>query len=136
MIDRNPYQTRRIIDEAALAELTASIRTSGVLQPILVRAVTKGDKGSGQGLVASGQNPTLSLRDKGGSSPSMASGQAGSPASGASEPGKTRYQLMAGERRWMAAQRAGLKVIPAVVKQAVTSRRWRSPSLRTCSVKT
>jgi len=71
LIDRNPYQTRGRVDEAALNELAASIRATGVLQPVLVRPIAGG-----------------------------------------------RYQMMAGERRWMAAQRAGKQTIPAVVKQA------------------
>jgi len=69
LIDRNPYQTRRQIDEAALAELAASIAAHGVIQPIVVRA-------------AAG-----------------------------------RFQLIAGERRWLASQRASKTMIPAVVKQ-------------------
>lgn len=64
----NPNQPRRHFDEAALAELSASIQQIGVLQPILVRPV-----------------------------------------------GST-YELIAGERRWRAAQRAGLATIPAVVR--------------------
>src|SRR5437773_10841873 len=60
-IDRNPYQTRLRVDEVALNELTASIRATGVVQPILVRPVIKD--------------------------------------------GATRYQLIAGERRWLASQR-------------------------------
>ena len=36
-IDRNPYQTRVHWDETALNELAASIRVSGVLQPVTVR---------------------------------------------------------------------------------------------------
>lgn len=36
-IDRNPYQTRTRWDEAALQELAASIKHSGVLQPVTVR---------------------------------------------------------------------------------------------------
>jgi len=39
LIDPNPYQTRTHIDEAALEELTASIRASGVVQPIVVRYI-------------------------------------------------------------------------------------------------
>ncbi len=35
----NPFQPRRTFDEAALTELAASIEGSGLLQPILVRAV-------------------------------------------------------------------------------------------------
>jgi ParB family transcriptional regulator, chromosome partitioning protein len=72
-IDRNPYQTRLRVDEAALNELAASIRATGVVQPILVRPVIKD--------------------------------------------GRTRYQLIAGERRWLASQRAGKQTVPAVIKQ-------------------
>ncbi len=36
LIDRNPRQPRRSFDDAALAELADSIRSSGVLQPLLV----------------------------------------------------------------------------------------------------
>lgn len=37
LIDRNPYQTRTSFDEAKLAELAASIKATGVVQPIVVR---------------------------------------------------------------------------------------------------
>ena len=37
LIDRNPFQTRTNFDEAKLAELAASIRSSGVVQPLIVR---------------------------------------------------------------------------------------------------
>jgi ParB family transcriptional regulator, chromosome partitioning protein len=37
LIDRNPFQTRTVFDEAKLAELAASITASGVVQPIVVR---------------------------------------------------------------------------------------------------
>ena len=69
-IDRNPYQTRSRFDETALAELAESIKTSGVVQPVLVRPQPDG-----------------------------------------------RFQLIAGERRWMASQRAGKSTVPAIVKQ-------------------
>jgi len=36
-IDANPYQTRRRINEAAMEELTESIRASGVVQPVVLR---------------------------------------------------------------------------------------------------
>ena len=36
-IDPNPNQPRRVFDEEALKELAASIKSSGVIQPILVR---------------------------------------------------------------------------------------------------
>jgi ParB family chromosome partitioning protein len=42
LIDRNPYQTRQRLDDAGLEELAASIRTSGVVQPIVVRPLTGG----------------------------------------------------------------------------------------------
>jgi ParB family transcriptional regulator, chromosome partitioning protein len=71
-VDRNPYQTRLRVDEAALNELAASIRATGVVQPILVRPVMKD--------------------------------------------GHTRYQLIAGERRWRASKVAGLGTIPALVE--------------------
>ena len=70
LLDPNPYQTRTHLDEAALEELAASIRASGVLQPIVVRYIDGG-----------------------------------------------RYQLIAGQRRWAASQRAGRATIPALVRQ-------------------
>lgn len=63
------FQPREAFDEAALAGLAASIRASGVMQPVLVRK---------------------------------------------SEAGAGRWELIAGERRWRAAQLAGLTEIPAV----------------------
>ena len=62
-------QPRTHMDDAALAELAASIKEQGVMQPILVRPVDGG-----------------------------------------------RFEIIAGERRWRAAQRAGLREIPALVK--------------------
>lgn len=41
-ISPNPYQPRTRFDDAALAELTESIRASGLLQPIVVRAAGPG----------------------------------------------------------------------------------------------
>src|SRR5580698_5182223 len=69
-IDRNPFQTRTQFDEAKLAELTASVAASGVVQPIVVRAIPGG-----------------------------------------------RYQLITGERRWLASQRAGKATIPSIVRE-------------------
>lgn len=63
------YQPRSVFDEEKLAELADSIRSQGVVQPIVVR-------------------PT----------------------------GDDQYELIAGERRWRAAQIAGIDVIPAVVR--------------------
>ena len=39
LLDQNPYQPRSQMDEGALAELIASIRDHGLLQPITVRKV-------------------------------------------------------------------------------------------------
>jgi len=69
LIAPNPQQPRRSFDEEALAALAGSLRSRGVLQPILVRP----------------------------------------------KPGGT-YELIAGERRWRAAQLAGLELIPALVR--------------------
>ena len=41
-IDRNPFQTRKAFDEEKLDELAASIKASGVVQPILVRPGAEG----------------------------------------------------------------------------------------------
>ena len=71
LVHRNPDQPRRHFPEAEIAELEASIRDKGVLQPILVRP-----------------------------SPKTAG----------------EFEIVAGERRWRAAQQAGLKAIPALVR--------------------
>jgi ParB family chromosome partitioning protein len=41
-IDRNPFQTRTRFDEVQLAELTASVAATGVIQPIVVRPLPDG----------------------------------------------------------------------------------------------
>ena len=63
------YQPRTRMDQEALADLANSIRTQGLLQPVVVRPVDGG------------------------------------------------YELIAGERRWRAAQMAGLKQVPAIVRE-------------------
>ncbi len=70
LVQRNPQQPRKHFDEADLSELASSIKTHGVLQPILVRPIADG-----------------------------------------------RFEIVAGERRWRAAQRAGLHTIPAVIRE-------------------
>ena len=73
-IDRihpNPDQPRRTFSEDDMADLTASIRDRGIIQPLIVRP-----------------DPT----NKGG------------------------YQIVAGERRWRAAQRAQLHEIPVLIR--------------------
>src|SRR5688500_8055743 len=69
-IEANPNQPRKAFSDEALTELAASIRASGVIQPIIVRRHGVG------------------------------------------------YQLIAGERRWRAARRAGLEHVPAVIREA------------------
>lgn len=73
----NPDQPRQAVDDAKLEELARSIRTHGVIQPIVVT--------SRQG-----------------------------------EPG---FEIVAGERRWRAAQRAGLLRVPVVVREMAGTRR-------------
>jgi ParB family transcriptional regulator, chromosome partitioning protein len=69
-IEPNPMQPRQYMDDHALEELTLSIETHGVLQPIMVRSAASG------------------------------------------------YQIVAGERRWRAARRAGLQTVPCLVQNA------------------
>ncbi len=63
------YQPRTGMDPDRLAELAASIRAHGVVQPVVVRRI-----------------------------------------------GADRYEIIAGERRWRAAQQAGLREIPVVIR--------------------
>ncbi|HEU5452378.1 MAG TPA: ParB/RepB/Spo0J family partition protein [Terriglobales bacterium] len=156
-IERNPYQTRGRAEEQGLAELAASIRATGVLQPIVVRhkpagsaalgypgtvttsyeqgwrelgAAGEGARGSGDRGVAGGRpgEGAGAYPNQGGAGAYLnqsGSNDHGSPAEGGrgtTERGGAfaptiRYQLIAGERRWLAAKRAGLATIPAIVKQ-------------------
>lgn len=65
----NDKQPRKDFDEEKLEELAASMEQHGVLQPVILRRVSRG------------------------------------------------YELVAGERRWRAAAKAGIKKIPAVIKE-------------------
>src|SRR5271168_2422961 len=38
----NPHQPRKMINHAAIAELAASLKSTGVIQPIVVRRVAQG----------------------------------------------------------------------------------------------
>ncbi len=67
-IQRGKYQPRRDMDPQALEELANSIRSQGIIQPLIVRPV--GNK----------------------------------------------YEIIAGERRWRAAQLAGLTEVPVIVR--------------------
>lgn len=94
----NAQQPRQNFDVTLIKELAASIREKGVLQPILVRPVTTTGKDAGQGKVA-GDRPGAA---------------AGSPSATGAE-GET-FEIIAGERRWRAAQAAGLHEIPVVIR--------------------
>jgi ParB family transcriptional regulator, chromosome partitioning protein len=69
LIEPSPYQPRTRFREEALEELARSIRTSGIIQPLVLRPIGN------------------------------------------------RYQLIAGERRWRAAQRAGLIRVSAILRE-------------------
>ncbi|MGH3779049.1 MAG: ParB/RepB/Spo0J family partition protein [Pseudonocardiaceae bacterium] len=83
----NPRQPRQAFDEEALAELAHSIREFGLLQPIVVRPLPA--------------EPAIEQL-----AAEQANGQLGTD----------RYELIMGERRWRAAQLAGLDCIPAIVR--------------------
>ncbi|HEV2248172.1 MAG TPA: ParB/RepB/Spo0J family partition protein [Terriglobia bacterium] len=68
LIDPNPFQPRTLLSADGLDELARSIRSSGLIQPILIRRAGE------------------------------------------------RYELIAGERRWRAAGKAGLEQVPAIVR--------------------
>lgn len=70
LLQPGKYQPRSNMDQDALANLAESIKTQGIMQPILVRAI---DVDS--------------------------------------------YEIIAGERRWRAAQLAGLSEVPALVRE-------------------
>ena len=74
LLQRGQYQPRIDMRQDSLEDLAASIRSQGVVQPIVVRPIGKGG-------------------------PSQ------------------RYEIVAGERRWRAAQLAELADIPAVIRQ-------------------
>jgi ParB family chromosome partitioning protein len=69
VIQRGRYQPRVDMHQDSLADLAESIRAQGVVQPIVVRPISK-----------------------------------------------DRYEIIAGERRWRAAQLAGLQEIPTVIR--------------------
>ena len=94
----NPRQPRSIFDPDELAELVASIREIGVLQPVVVRPVA--DAGADS--------------DAGAATRTGADGDSESRCAGAAP---TTYELVMGERRWRAARDAGLDVVPAIVKE-------------------
>lgn len=70
-MQRGQYQPRMHMDETALQELAGSIKSQGLVQPIVVRPLGK----------------------------------------------KGNYEIIAGERRWRAAQMAGLHEVPVVIRE-------------------
>jgi ParB family chromosome partitioning protein len=114
-IEPSPYQPRRRQDEAALEELAQSIRAQGVLQPIVLRYISPGAKhaaaaGAGGGTADAG-NEALDLAHV---LDEVAFADQGSEAHAA--PTQVKYQLIAGERRWLASKRAGRETVPAIVR--------------------
>src|SRR5687767_13413191 len=75
LLQRGKYQPRVDMRQESLEELAASIKSQGIVQPIVVRPVEGGGTGPSQ-----------------------------------------RYEIIAGERRWRAAQIAGLAAVPAVIR--------------------
>lgn len=71
-LQRGEYQPRKDMSEDALDDLASSIKTQGIIQPIIVRQLDGADK----------------------------------------------YEIIAGERRWRAAQLAKLNDVPCLVKEA------------------
>jgi ParB family chromosome partitioning protein len=76
LMQAGAFQPRREIHKEPLEELAASIRSNGVIQPIVVRPLPQGTGGGG-----------------------------------------AKYEIVAGERRWQAAQLAGLANIPVIVRE-------------------
>jgi ParB family chromosome partitioning protein len=69
LLTPNRFQPRTTMDDGRIEELARSIRSNGIIQPIVVRKVDSG------------------------------------------------YEIIAGERRWRASQRAGLLKVPIVVRE-------------------
>ena len=96
------YQPRTRMDEGSLYELAESIKSQGVMQPILVRPLVSRSRQAGDD---PSQGP-LPANDK---------SQGPSPATGASN-AVQQYEVIAGERRLRAARLAGLDEVPVLVK--------------------
>ena len=75
LLQRGKYQPRVDMRPESLSELAESIKSQGLVQPILVRPLPNRNPGESQ-----------------------------------------RYEIIAGERRWRAAQMAGIAEIPAVIR--------------------
>jgi ParB family chromosome partitioning protein len=112
-IEPSPYQPRRRQDEAALEELTQSIRAQGVLQPIVLRYISAvGNRPS-----ATGATAESSTESQPPISPVADEISVGEPAHAGLRAPQVRYQLIAGERRWLACKQAGRATVPAIVRR-------------------
>ncbi len=115
----NAQQPRQNFDLTLIKELAASIREKGVLQPILVRPVRAAgaeagaEAGAGKTAAnkAAGKSKSAAQGKAAGDRPGAA---AGSPSATGAE-GET-FEIIAGERRWRAAQVAGLHEVPVVIR--------------------
>ena len=101
-IGPNAHQPRTIFDEDELAELAASIDEVGVLQPIVVRRRPVAQIEEYRRRTAATADASAQTD---GDSRNAAPGRMDSP-----------YELIMGERRWRASQKAGMDTIPAIVK--------------------
>jgi ParB family chromosome partitioning protein len=61
-IERNPYQPRQSFDEAEIADLADSIRTHGILQPLIVRRIGDGAAGDGRFELVAGERRLRAAR--------------------------------------------------------------------------
>ncbi len=124
-IEPSPYQPRRHSNPEALKELAASIMISGVMQPIVVREVSAGivrwsAEEDGNPVFASSRWSGFdrAARDTGRDQVLAITGEGvNAVATPRIDAAKVKYQLIAGERRWLASQLAGKSVIPAIVRQ-------------------
>ena len=87
LLTPNRFQPRTTMDDGRIEELARSIRSNGIIQPIVVR---KADTG---------------------------------------------YEIVAGERRWRAAQRAGLLKVPIVIRDIPDERTTRRRAHRESSAR-
>jgi ParB/RepB/Spo0J family partition protein len=123
-ITPNPHNPRKTFDEKALAQLTDSVRSKGVLEPVLVRpyglSVIPGRISQIKGGMAEGW--FVAEVDAAGKVVDHFHrvGDAGffaDKVDAEAVVAEGRYELVAGERRYRAATAAGLKVLPAIVRQ-------------------
>ena len=100
----NKFQPRTQMDDDRIEELARSIRTNGIIQPIVVRRIDDRE-----------QAKRSELRERSGVAV-PASERVGELEERQPFDKETPYEIIAGERRWRAAQRAGLLKVPVVVR--------------------